>query len=225
MTQTELQNTIADLVIPGKGILAADESTSTITKRFDKIAVESTEANRLAYRHMLFSTNNLNECISGVILYDETMGQSSNGVSLPAFLASQKIVPGIKVDKGLVTLPNSRDEKFTQGWDGLAERLQQYKQQGARFAKWRAVYNIGAGCPSYIAIHANADGLARYAAICQANGIVPIVEPEILMDGDHSLEQCAQITEWALKEVFQALFVYDKTGIHYFKTEHGDCRQ
>lgn len=208
MIQTELQNTIADLVIPGKGILAADESTATITKRFNTISLESTEANRLAYRHMLFSTNDLNQYISGVILYEETLGQSANGVSLPTLLASQKIVPGIKVDKGLVALPNSRDEKTTQGWDGLAERLQQYKQQGARFAKWRAVYNLGGGCPSYVAIHANADGLARYAALCQANGIVPIVEPELLMDGAHSIEECAQFTEWALQEVFRALFVY-----------------
>jgi len=206
--QTELQSTIADLVIPGKGILAADESTSTITKRFNSIQVESTEENRLAYRHMLFSTDNLNQYISGVILYEETLGQSANGITLPSLLASQKIVPGIKVDKGLVALPNSRDEKTTQGWDGLDERLQQYKKQGARFAKWRAVYNLGGGCPSYVAIHANADGLARYAAICQANGIVPIVEPELLMDGSHSIEECAQYTEWVLKEVFQALFVY-----------------
>lgn len=206
--RTELQNTINDLVIPGKGILAADESTSTITKRFNALNIESTEANRLAYRHMLFSTTNLSNYISGVILYEETLGQSANGVSLPALLASQKIVPGIKVDKGLVGLPNSRNEKTTQGWDGLHERLQQYKQLGARFAKWRAVYNIGDDCPSYVAIHANADGLARYAAICQENGIVPIVEPELLMDGNHSIEHCARVTQWALEEVFQALFIY-----------------
>jgi fructose-bisphosphate aldolase class I len=206
--QAELQSTIEDLVLAGKGILAADESTSTITKRFDAIQVQSSEETRLAYRHMLFSTDNLNNYISGVILYDETLGQSANGQSLPALLASKKIVPGIKVDKGLVALPNSLNEKTTQGWDGLQERLQAYKQQGARFAKWRAVYNIGQGCPSYVAIHANADGLARYAAICQANGIVPIVEPEILMDGDHSLEQCAKISEWVLAEVFKALFIY-----------------
>lgn len=207
-THTELQNTINDLVIAGKGILAADESTSTITKRFDSIKVPSTEDSRLAYRHMLFNTAQLNNYISGVILYEETLGQTANGVSVPALLASNNIVPGIKVDKGLVALPNSHNEKTTQGWDGLQERLQHYKELGARFAKWRAVYNIGEASPSYLAIHANADGLARYAAICQANGIVPIVEPELLMDGNHSLEQCARVTEWALKEVFQALFVY-----------------
>jgi len=205
---TELQRTINDLVIPGKGILAADESTATITKRFDALKIASSEDTRLAYRHMLFSTNNLNDYISGVILYEETLGQSTNGISLPALLASKKIVPGIKVDKGLVGLPNSHNEKTTQGWDGLQERLQNYKQQGARFAKWRAVYTINETSPSYVAIHANADGLARYAAICQENGIVPIVEPELLMDGDHSIEHCAKVTEWALKEVFQALFVY-----------------
>jgi len=206
--RNELQATIDDLVIAGKGILAADESTGTITKRFTSVNVESSEDTRLTYRHMLFSTQNLSDYISGVILYEETLGQSANGLSLPALLASQKIVPGIKVDKGLVGLPNSRNEKTTQGWDGLNERLVQYKQQGARFAKWRAVYNIGDDCPSYIAIHANADGLARYAAICQENGIVPIVEPELLMEGDHSIEQCARVTEWALNEVFRALFLY-----------------
>lgn len=206
--QSELQKTINDLVLPGKGILAADESTSTITKRFDANKIPCSEETRLAYRHMLFNTENLNNYISGVILYEETLGQSSNGLSLPALLASKNIVPGIKVDKGLVPLANSRNEKTTQGWDNLNERLQEYKKQGARFAKWRAVYNIGADCPSYVAIHANADGLARYAAICQENGIVPIVEPELLMDGDHSIEQCSKITQWALHEVFNALFIY-----------------
>lgn len=207
-TQAELQKTINDLVVIGKGILAADESTGTITKRFDAIGIASSEETRLAYRHMLFSTENLNQYISGVILYEETLGQVTNGRSLPALLASQNIVPGIKVDKGLVNLPNSHNEKTTQGWDGLHERLQAYKAQGARFAKWRAVYTISDDCPSYVAIRANADGLAQYAAICQSNGIVPIVEPELLMDGNHSIEHCAKVTEWALKEVFHALFSY-----------------
>jgi fructose-bisphosphate aldolase class I len=206
--QAELQKTINDLVLPGKGILAADESTSTITKRFDAIKVPSSEESRLAYRHMLFSADNLNQYISGVILYEETLGQSINGLSLAALLASKNIVPGIKVDKGLVALPNSRNEKTTQGWDGLQERLQAFKKQGARFAKWRAVYDVSDECPSYVAIHANADGLARYAAICQDNGIVPIVEPEVLMDGDHSIEHCSKLTEWVLSEVFKALFIY-----------------
>lgn len=207
-THAELQKTINDLVLPGKGILAADESTGTITKRFDANKIPCSEETRLAYRHMLFSTDNLNNYISGVILYEETLGQSSNGLSLPALLAAKNIVPGIKVDKGLVMLPNSRNEKTTQGWDNLHERLQTYKKQGARFAKWRAVYTISDSCPSYVAIHANADGLARYAAICQDNGIVPIVEPELLMDGDHSIEHCSKVTEWALHEVFNALFSY-----------------
>ncbi|MBX9585927.1 MAG: fructose-bisphosphate aldolase class I [Gammaproteobacteria bacterium] len=206
--QAELQKTINDLVLPGKGILAADESTSTITKRFDAKKIPCSEDTRLAYRHMLFNTDNLNNYISGVILYEETLGQSTNGLSLPALLASKNIVPGIKVDKGLVPLANSQNEKTTQGWDNLHERLQEYKKQGARFAKWRAVYTISDICPSYVAIHSNADGLARYAAICQENGIVPIVEPELLMDGDHSIEHCSKVTQWALYEVFNALFIY-----------------
>lgn len=206
--QAELQKTINDLVLPGKGILAADESTSTITKRFDAKKIPCSEDTRLAYRHMLFNTENLNNYISGVILYEETLGQSTNGLSLPALLASKNIVPGIKVDKGLVPLANSQNEKTTQGWDNLHERLQEYKKQGARFAKWRAVYTISDSCPSYVAIHSNADGLARYAAICQENGIVPIVEPELLMDGDHSIEHCSKVTQWALYEVFNALFIY-----------------
>lgn len=207
--QAELQSTINDLVIPGKGILAADESTGTIGKRFNTIQVESTEDSRLAYRHLLFSTHDLSNYISGVILYEETLGQSYNGQTLPALLASNKIVPGIKVDKGLVGLPNSRNEKTTQGWDGLSDRLKQYKEQGARFAKWRAVYSLNEDCPSHVAIKANADGLARYAAICQDNGIVPIVEPELLMDGNHTIEHCSKMTEWALHEVFNALFKYN----------------
>lgn len=207
--QHELDKTIADMVVPGKGILAADESTNTITKRFDSIKVESNEKNRLAYRHMLFSTQHLGDYISGVILFEETLGQKTDdNISVPELLSKQGIVPGIKVDKGLVTLANSHNEKTTQGFDDLDKRIAAYKENGARFAKWRAVYSISENCPSQVAIRANADGLARYAAICQNHGIVPIVEPEVLIDGDHTLERCSEVTEQVLNEVFAALRIY-----------------
>lgn len=203
---TELDQTINSLVVSGKGILAADESTGTIAKRLSSINVESTEDNRLAYRQMLFTTNSLGDYISGVILFEETLGQSTHdGRALSDILSQQGILPGIKVDKGLVDLPSCPGEKTTQGLDFLAERLQQYKSQGAKFAKWRAVYTISETCPSYTAISANAHGLARYAAICQQYGIVPIVEPELLMDGNHTLARCEQASEWAFREVFKAL--------------------
>lgn len=202
---TELQQTINDIAAPGKGILAADESTGTIAKRLKSIQVESTEATRLAYRHMLFTAPNLSDYVSGVILFEETLGQiAQDGQPLAQILSQQGIVPGIKVDKGLVTLAGV--EKTTQGLDFLADRLAQYKDQGARFAKWRAVYSISNQHPSHNAILANAQGLARYAAICQQAGIVPIVEPEILINGDHSLQQCFGVTQWALQDVFTALY-------------------
>lgn len=213
--QSDLTQTIQDLIAPGKGILAADESTGTIAKRLATISVDSTEENRLAYRQMLFTTKNLGEFISGVILFEETLGQTStDGARIAEVLSSQGIVPGIKVDKGLVQLPNCGGEKTTQGLDNLHERLQLYKDQGARFAKWRAVYSISEGGPSYTAIRANAEGLARYAAICQEYGIVPIVEPEILMDGSHTIERCYGVSEWALNEVFQALY-YHKVNLEH----------
>ena len=205
----ELVSTIEEMSIPGKGILAADESTNTIAKRLASIDVENEESNRLAYREMLFSTKDLGDYINGVILFEETLGQTaSTGKTLPAMLADQGIIPGIKVDKGLVTLANSEDEKVTQGLDGLADRLKGYKDLGARFAKWRNVYQIGSFTPSIAAVKSGAENLARYAAICQNLGIVPIVEPEILMDGDHSIDQCAEVTEVVLNEVFQSLFLH-----------------
>ncbi len=206
MSIHELEATIQQLAIPGKGILAADESTGTIAKRFNSINLESTPENRRAYRELLFTTPNVNKFICGVILYEETLGQrSSNGQLFPDVLAELGIVPGIKVDKGIVDLPFAPNEKITQGLDGLAERLVTYKEMGARFAKWRAVLNISEQLPSCLALHTNADALARYASICQDQGIVPIVEPELLMDGNHSIERCAEVTERTLHIVFDSL--------------------
>jgi fructose-bisphosphate aldolase class I len=205
----ELVATIEAMSIPGKGILAADESTNTIAKRLANIDVESNEANRLAYRHLLFSTKELGEYINGVILFEETLGQkTSDGVPLPQLLNEQGIIPGIKVDKGLITLANTEDEKVTQGLDGLEDRLKSHKELGARFAKWRNVYSIGHYTPSMASVKTGAENLARYAAICQSVGIVPIVEPEILMDGSHNIEQCAEVTEIVLHELFQSLFIH-----------------
>jgi len=203
----ELEATISQIAVPGKGILAADESTGTIGKRFASIQLESTSESRRAYRDLLFTTSGIEEFISGVILYEETLGQrAGNGKLFPELLAELGIVPGIKVDKGVAHLPNSKDEKITQGLDNLAERLATYKEMGARFAKWRAVLNISADQPSCLSIRTNAQALARYASICQDIGIVPIVEPELLMDGNHSLERCAEATEKTLQEVFHELY-------------------
>ena len=202
----ELEQTIADMVQPGRGILAADESAPTIQKRFKAIGVESTEEARRAYRSILLTTPGLGEYISGVILFEETLGQaSSNGLPLPEAAWQQGIVPGIKVDKGKIPLALSPGDLITQGLDGLAERLQTYKEQGARFAKWREVYAIDAQVPTANGIEANAEMLARYAAVCQEQGFVPIVEPEVLMDGGHSMERCAEVTERVLEAVFHAL--------------------
>ena len=206
MVNKVLAATIADIVIAEKGILAADESTGTIAKRLSSINVESTEEARRSYRELLFTTPNISDYISGVILFEETLGQATkDGKPFPQLLAEQGIVPGIKVDKGVVPLPGSPEEKITQGLDGLADRLANYKEMGARFAKWRAVLPISAIFPSNYAIHANAETLARYAAICQAQDIVPIVEPELLMDGGHSLSRCSEVTEQTLQAVFHAL--------------------
>lgn len=206
-TQDPLQATIDDLVQEGRGILAADESTSTIAKRFQAIGVESTEENRRAYRALLLGAPGLGEFISGVILFEETLAQKSDaGTPLPAVAWAQKIVPGIKVDKGKIPLALSPGDEITEGLDGLAKRLAVYRDQGARFAKWREVYAIGDGCPSATGIAANAEMLARYAAVCQSEGFVPIVEPEVLMDGDHTLERCAEVTEAVLHAVFHALY-------------------
>lgn len=190
----------------GKGILAADESNGTIAKRFATINVESTEENRRDYREMLFTAEGVKDYLSGVILFEETLMQkASNGKLLADILSNLGIMPGIKVDKGLTTLPFTDGEKITQGLDGLAERLEEYKKFGAKFTKWRAVFNISDVKPSCLAIRANAQALARYAAICQQAGLAPIVEPEILMDGDHSIERCKVVTEKVLQAVFEEL--------------------
>lgn len=202
-------NAIANrMVAPGKGILAADESTASITKRFESIKLESTENNRRDYREMLFrSTEAMKSCVSGVILFDETLRQkAADGTPLVKLIKDAGAVPGIKVDKGPKPLPFSPGETVTEGLDGLAERVAEYAKLGAEFAKWRAVIDVNDQIPSYNAINANAQALARYAAICQAGGIVPIVEPEVLMDGAHDIDRCAEATEWALKETFQQLY-------------------
>lgn len=205
--QKDLETTIAILSARGKGILAADESTGTITKRFNDVGIESTEMTRRDYREMLLSTPNISDYVAGVILYEETLNQTvSDGTPFPAALKKLGILPGIKVDKGLVILPNTDAEQVTQGLDGLGERLAGYKAQGACFAKWRAVYAITDKTPSRLVIKTNAEDLARYAALCQANGIVPIVEPEVLIDSSHTIERCAEVTEKVLHAVFRALF-------------------
>lgn len=206
MIMKDLETTIAKLSAKGKGILAADESTGTITKRFEAVGITSNEDTRRAYREMLVTTPSISDYIAGVILFEETLNQTtSTGMPFPELLQKHGIIPGIKVDKGLAIIPNTKDEQFTQGLDGLAERLAEYKKKGALFAKWRAVYTISATTPSRLAIKINAEGLASYAALCQAAGIVPIVEPEVLIDGDHTIERCAEVTEQVLHAVFHAL--------------------
>ena len=199
------------MVEKGRGILAADESTPTCTKRFDSIGVESTEANRNAYRDMLFSTPGMEEFISGVILFDETLRQSTvkDNIPYPEYLTNLGIIPGIKVDKGAHPLPGSDGEKITEGLDGLDARLKEYFNLGARFSKWRAVITIGESSPSSTCVTANAHALARYAALCQENGLVPIVEPEILMDGSHTIEDSFVITEEVLHSTFYELYGQD----------------
>jgi fructose-bisphosphate aldolase class I len=208
MKLAELNKVARAMVAPGKGILAADESSGTIKKRFDAISVESTEDNRRDYRELLFrSTDAMKNHISGVILYDETIWQKAkDGTPLVKLIEQSGTIPGIKVDEGTKPLPECPGEVVTIGLDKLADRLAKYYEQGARFAKWRAVIDIGADIPTWNCIHANAHALARYAALCQAAQIVPIVEPEVLMDGDHDIDRCYQVTEWTLKETFQELY-------------------
>ena len=202
----ELHDTALALVADDKGILAADESSGTIAKRFDSIGLESTEENRRAYRDMLFTTPDLEQFVSGVILFDETIRQSSaDGMSFPELLAGRGIIPGIKVDTGAKDLAGAPGEKVTEGLDGLRERLEEYRGLGARFAKWRAVITIGDGIPTSYCIHTNAHALARYAALCQEQRIVPIVEPEILMDADNDIETCYDATKRTLHAVFHEL--------------------
>lgn len=210
----EQLHTVAEaMVTPGKGILAADESSGTIKKRFDSIGLDSTENNRRDYRELLFRSEGMS-AISGVILFDETIRQSAvDGTPLVKLIEQAGAVPGIKVDKGAKPLVGRDGETATEGLDGLRERLAEYYELGARFAKWRGVIDIGRGgdrsIPSYNCINANAHALARYAALCQEANIVPIVEPEVLMDGDHNIDTCVEVTSWTLKEVFQQLYYAD----------------
>src|SRR5262249_23557076 len=206
MDLSALNQVARAIASPGKGILAADESSGTIKKRFDSINVESTEDRRRAYREMLFTTAGANDYISGVILFDETIRQNaSDGRPLPKILEEQGVIPGIKVDKGTTPLSGAPGELVTEGLDGLRQRLVEYRELGAKFAKWRAVIDIADGIPSQYCIDVNAHALARYAALCQDEGIVPIVEPEVLMDGDHSIERCYDVTKQTLRTVFNEL--------------------
>ena len=208
MPAHDLASIAKAMVAPGKGILAADESTGTIEKRFNDISVENVEENRRAYRDMLFTAKGLGDYISGVILYDETIRQkSADGTSFVELLGRNGILPGIKVDTGAKPLPFCPGETITEGLDGLPKRCAEYFKLGARFAKWRAVITIGKDIPSATCVEENAHALARYAAICQEAGIVPIVEPEVLMDGDHTIERCEQVTEWTLNALYDALYV------------------
>ena len=206
MAAPELELTARALVAPGKGILAADESSGTIKKRFDSIGTESTEETRRAYRDLLFTTEGAEEYISGVILFDETIRQKAvDGTPFPELLASKGIIPGIKVDLGAKPLALAPDETITEGLDGLRERLNEYRGLGARFAKWRATYSIGPGIPSEYCVWANAHALARYAALCQEAGLVPIVEPEVLQDGTHTIDESARATGRVLQAVYTEL--------------------
>jgi fructose-bisphosphate aldolase class I len=209
MTKAMTLEQVAEaMVTPGKGILAADESTGTIKKRFDSIKTENTEDNRRDYREMLFrSSDAMKTYISGVILFEETITQKAkDGTPLTQLIEAAGALPGIKVDKGAKPLPFCPGETITEGLDSLADRIKVYVGLGARFAKWRAVYDIGPKMPSYASINSNAHALARYAALCVEGGLVPIVEPELLMDGGHDIEACEMVTEWILKEVYQQLY-------------------
>ena len=210
MNLDQLAKTANEMVADDRGLLAADESTGTIGKRLDSIGAENTEDNRRDYRELLFRAEGLGKSISGAILYDETLRQSAaDGASLVSILQGQGIIPGIKVDTGAKELPGSQGEKITEGLDGLPARVEEYVGLGARFAKWRAVITIGDHIPSRHCIHTNAHALARYAKICQEGGLVPIVEPEVLMDGDHDLERCDRVTTMTLNTVFDELYAQD----------------
>jgi fructose-bisphosphate aldolase class I len=207
MDLQELEQSAQVLTADGKGILAADETVPTLTKRFDTLKISSTEQSRRMYREMFFTTSGAREFISGVILHDETIRQkNSKGIPLVDVLTQQGIIPGIKVDKGAKALAGSPDEKVTEGLDGLRDQLKEYRSMGARFAKWRAVIRITDVLPTFMCISANAHALGRYAALCQEQGLVPIVEPEVLMEGDHSIERCEDVTSQVLHAVFSALF-------------------
>ncbi|MDX1460058.1 MAG: class I fructose-bisphosphate aldolase [Xanthomonadales bacterium] len=207
MSSMDLVNIAQAMVAEGKGILAADESSGTCQKRFDSVGVECTEENRRQYREMLFTTPGLADHVSGVILFDETIRQStSDGTTFVQYLESAGILPGIKVDTGAHPLAGHPGEKVTEGLDGLRGRLKEYVSLGAKFAKWRAVITIGDNIPTAACIEANSHALARYAALCQEAGVVPMVEPEVLMDGDHSLEECYEVTEATLRSLFNQLY-------------------
>ena len=213
---SELNKIAVKIISNGKGILAADESNGTMTKRLEAVNVKSTPENRLSFREILFSSDGMKDCIGGVILYDETINQiSSTGKSIPDLISSSGAVPGIKVDTGAKDLANSTKEKVTEGLDGLRDRLKKYYDLGARFTKWRGVYSIGENYPSKLAISSNAHALARYSALVQENGMVPIVEPEVLMDGNHSAEVCFNKTSEVIKKCFEELILHkvDLSGI------------
>ena len=213
---SELNKIALKIISDGKGILAADESNGTMTKRLEAVNMTSTPENRLLFRETLFSSESMKECIGGVILYDETINQTTSfGKSISDLISSSGAVPGIKVDTGAKDLANSSEEKITEGLDGLREKLKRYYELGARFTKWRGVYSISEKYPSKIAIHSNAHALARYSALVQENLMVPIVEPEVLMDGDHSADDCLRITSEVLKKCFEELLLHkiDLSGI------------
>src|SRR5437588_4517139 len=214
MNLDELHRVAEAMVAPGRGILAADESSGTIKKRFDRFGVENSEENRRDYREMMFGTTEaMSKYVAGVILYDETIRQKAkDGTPLVKIIETAGALPGIKVDKGTKPLPFCPGEVITEGLDGLRERLAEYRGLGAKFAKWRAVIDVGAGIPTYTCIKANAHALARYAALCQEQEIVPIVEPEILMDGDHDIDRCYSASEWALKATFEELY-YNRVAL------------
>lgn len=200
-----LKQTVSSLLAPTKGILAADESSGTIKKRFEKIGLESSPETNLAYRKILFTTPGIEQYLSGIILFDETIRQSIDGVSVSEYLQKKGIVPGIKVDKGAVDLPNFPNEKITEGLDGLKSRLEEYAAMGAKFTKWRAVIKIGEGIPTDTCLFANGEVLARYASLVQEANLVPIIEPEVIRDGAHDLAKCAQVTAQMLKVIFERI--------------------
>ena len=205
---SELNNIALNIISTGKGILAADESTGTMTKRLDKVNIKSTPENRLNFRHTLFTSNSMKNCIGGVILYDETIKQTFNSKTIPEIISETGAIPGIKVDTGAKVLATSPKEKITEGLDGLRERLKEYYKLGARFTKWRGVYTITNEFPSKLAIHDNAHALARYAALAQEEGMVPIVEPEVLMEGNHNAVTCLKKTSEVIKKCFDELILH-----------------
>jgi fructose-bisphosphate aldolase, class I len=210
MDKQLLSKTAAAMVAKGKGILAADESSATCEKRFKSVGVECTEENRRGYRNLLFSTPGIEQYLSGVILFDETARQKANdGALIPQYLAKKGIIPGIKVDKGVASIPFTNEEKVTEGLDGLQKRMKEYFDLGCRFAKWRAVITIGRDIPTHTCLYANAHALARYAAICQEASIVPMIEPEVLLDGDHTAERSEEVHEATLRATYAAMAAYN----------------